>query len=74
MGYRVLNRDEHLRADGQPKRILTLDGGGLRGILTIGQAISTKGMTHADVPKLKAAARAQIIALRAEILPLTVNG
>jgi hypothetical protein len=28
-------------------------------------------MTYADVPKLKEAARAQITALRAEILPLT---
>jgi 1-acyl-sn-glycerol-3-phosphate acyltransferase len=42
-----------------------------RGILSIGQAISTQGMTYADVPKLKAAAREQIIAMRAEILPLT---
>jgi len=36
MTYRVLDRDGHLRADGLPKRILALDGGGLRGILTIG--------------------------------------
>jgi hypothetical protein len=43
-----------------------------RGILAIGQPISTKGMTHADVRQLKEAARAQILALRAEILPLTV--
>ena len=42
-----------------------------RGILTIGKAISTHGMTHADVPRLKEAARAQITAMRAEILPLT---
>ena len=35
MGYRVLTRDEHFQADG-PKRILALDGGGLRGILTLG--------------------------------------
>jgi 1-acyl-sn-glycerol-3-phosphate acyltransferase len=42
-----------------------------RGILTIGQAISTQGMTYADVPKLKAAAREQIAAMRAQILPLT---
>jgi 1-acyl-sn-glycerol-3-phosphate acyltransferase len=42
-----------------------------RGILTIGKAISTQGMTYADVPRLKEAARAQITALRAEILPLT---
>lgn len=36
MAYRVLNRDEHLHSEGQPKRILALDGGGLRGILSIG--------------------------------------
>ncbi len=45
--------------------------GSARGILSIGQAIPTQGMTIADVPKLKAAARDQILALRAEILPLT---
>jgi len=36
MGYRILDRDEHFLADGRPKRILALDGGGLRGILTVG--------------------------------------
>lgn len=36
MNYRVLNRDDHFRADGRPKRILALDGGGLRGILSLG--------------------------------------
>lgn len=35
MTYRVLTRDEHFQAPG-PKRILTLDGGGLRGIVTLG--------------------------------------
>lgn len=29
-------RDDHFRNDGRPKRILSLDGGGLRGILTLG--------------------------------------
>jgi predicted acylesterase/phospholipase RssA len=33
--YRVRTRDEHLHRNG-PKRILALDGGGLRGILTLG--------------------------------------
>jgi len=42
-----------------------------RGILTIGKPISTQGMTVADVPRLKEAARAQIVALRAEIMPLS---
>ena len=42
-----------------------------RGILTIGKAISTQGMTHADVRRLREAAIAQIVAMRAEILPLT---
>lgn len=36
MPYYLKNRDDHLRADGAPKRILALDGGGLKGILTIG--------------------------------------
>lgn len=36
MTYRLKTRDEHLAADGMPKRILALDGGGLRGILTLG--------------------------------------
>jgi predicted acylesterase/phospholipase RssA len=35
MAYRILTRDEHFTAPG-PKRILALDGGGLRGILTLG--------------------------------------
>jgi predicted acylesterase/phospholipase RssA len=36
MPYRTLTRDEHLSANGKPKRILALDGGGLRGILSLG--------------------------------------
>lgn len=36
MTYRIATRDQHLAADGSPKRILALDGGGLRGILTLG--------------------------------------
>jgi uncharacterized protein len=35
MAYERRTRDEHLEADGRPKRILALDGGGLRGILTL---------------------------------------
>ena len=35
-GYKTKTRDEHWKADGSPKRILTLDGGGVRGILTLG--------------------------------------
>jgi len=45
--------------------------GPARGLLTIGKPISTQGMTHADVGRLKAAAREQILALRAQIQPLT---
>lgn len=36
MPYRIPTRDEHFRSDGRPKRILALDGGGLRGILSLG--------------------------------------
>src|ERR1043166_7080472 len=36
MPYKIKTRDEHFRNDGEPKRILALDGGGLRGILTLG--------------------------------------
>ena len=35
-GYRIKTRDDHWKSDGLPKRILALDGGGLRGILTLG--------------------------------------
>ena len=35
MPYRILTRDEHFSSKG-PKRILALDGGGLRGILSLG--------------------------------------
>ncbi|NOZ52378.1 MAG: hypothetical protein GXP08_04415 [Gammaproteobacteria bacterium] len=35
MCYRIKNRDEHFKHDAWPKRILSLDGGGLKGILTI---------------------------------------
>jgi predicted acylesterase/phospholipase RssA len=35
MAYRVRTRDEHFQDSG-PKRILALDGGGLRGIVTLG--------------------------------------
>ena len=35
MTYKIRTRDEHLQNDGRPKRVLALDGGGLRGILTL---------------------------------------
>ncbi len=35
MAYKIRSRDEHFLNDGTPKRILALDGGGLRGILTL---------------------------------------
>jgi 1-acyl-sn-glycerol-3-phosphate acyltransferase len=35
-----------------------------RGLVTVGTAISTAGMTLADLPRLKAEAREQILALR----------
>jgi hypothetical protein len=36
MRYPTRTRDQHLANDGTPKRILALDGGGLRGILSLG--------------------------------------
>src|SRR5215208_4491474 len=36
MSYPSRTRDQHLANDGTPKRILALDGGGLRGILSLG--------------------------------------
>ncbi len=36
MSYTIKDRDQHFHSDGTPKRILALDGGGLRGILTLG--------------------------------------
>ncbi|MBN1205815.1 MAG: 1-acyl-sn-glycerol-3-phosphate acyltransferase [Myxococcaceae bacterium] len=42
-----------------------------RGLVMVGTPISTKGMTLADVERLKAMAREQILALRASLLPLT---
>ncbi len=36
MSYEVRTRDQHWANDGGPKRILSLDGGGVRGILTLG--------------------------------------
>src|SRR5262245_19505965 len=36
MSYSIRARDQHLTNDGTPKRILALDGGGLRGILSLG--------------------------------------
>ena len=35
MSYKIRTRDEHFLNDGSPKRILALDGGGLRGIVTL---------------------------------------
>jgi 1-acyl-sn-glycerol-3-phosphate acyltransferase len=45
-----------------------------KGLVTVGTPISTKGMTLADVERLKALAREQILALRASLLPLTNAG
>ncbi len=36
MSYKLKTLNEHLKNNGAPKRILTLDGGGLRGILSLG--------------------------------------
>jgi uncharacterized protein len=49
MAYKIRTRDEHFLNDGSPKRILALDGGGLRGILTLsylGEIESILGDRH----------------------------
>jgi 1-acyl-sn-glycerol-3-phosphate acyltransferase len=45
-----------------------------KALVTVGTPISTQGMTLADVERLKAMAREQILALRATLLPLTSAG
>jgi hypothetical protein len=49
MAYKIRTRDEHLLNDGSPKRILALDGGGLRGILTLSMDDSANMPTLQDV-------------------------
>lgn len=49
MAYKIRTRDEHFLSDGTPKRILALDGGGLRGIVTLsflGRMESILGERH----------------------------
>ena len=56
MAYRIRTRDEHFHRDGEPKRILALDGGGLRGILTLGilqQIEDTLRTRHGDDPAFR---------------------
>ena len=36
MAYKIKTRDGHFQNDGVPKRILAIDGGGLRGFLSLG--------------------------------------
>lgn len=55
MSYRKLTRDEHLFGPG-PKRILALDGGGLRGILTLGFLAKIEAVLrhrHGDDPDFR---------------------
>lgn len=35
MSYKILSTKQHLKASGGPKRILSLDGGGLRGVISL---------------------------------------
>lgn len=44
MPYQILSRDDHFRSNGRPKRILALDGGGLRGILSLGILEEIEGL------------------------------
>lgn len=55
MAYRTRTRDEHFARTG-PKRILALDGGGLRGILTLGilkQIEEALRARHEDAPDFR---------------------
>lgn len=56
MAYVIQSRDQHLANDGRPKRILALDGGGLRGILTLAilqQIESLLRTRHGNDPKFR---------------------
>jgi uncharacterized protein len=44
MPYQILTRDQHFLSDGKPKRILSLDGGGLRGVLSLGILEKIEGL------------------------------
>ncbi len=45
--YPIKTVEEHLQNDGQPKRILALDGGGLRGIVTVAMLERIESMLRA---------------------------
>jgi hypothetical protein len=56
MKYIKRSRDEHLAVDGKPKRILALDGGGLRGILTLAilqEMEEVLRSRHGDAPEFR---------------------
>lgn len=66
MSYRIPSRDEHFQNPGR-KRILALDGGGLRGILTLGilqQIEKTLRVRHGDDPKFRLCHYFDLIAAR----------
>ncbi len=55
MSYSILTRDQHFQSPG-PKRILALDGGGLRGIITLGylkQVETLLRVRHGDDPSFR---------------------
>jgi len=47
MAYKIRTLDEHFSNDGTPKRILALDGGGLRGIVTLAFLAEIESMLRA---------------------------
>ena len=64
MSYRKLTRDEHFETSG-PKRILSLDGGGLKGIITLGFLARIESLLrqrHGNDPKFRLAHYFDLIA------------
>jgi hypothetical protein len=62
MTYQILSRDDHFLYAGRPKRILALDGGGLRCILSLG-----------ILEKLRTCCENGMLAMRASVFTTTLT-